>query len=215
MGSQHLCPHLQYQALLLLPGPSAPRPAEARIPRMETETKHQMWGAFGTCSPQRSQERETYQIRHPSFQPKKLRKKIKMSPEQAGRGENKQQKSVTLRKGKQYRPSECWFREETSKADKSLVRMTERKGGRQITRIRNATKTPLPTLQTLKESGRQGTACTDAGSPWHLAPWCPALPSDHFLLARLLVSVVEGTVFPGGASDVICHLEFSSPDTRS
>lgn len=222
MGSQALCPHL------LLPGPSALRPAGSRIPPMETEMEHQMWGAFGTCSPQRSQERETYQTHHPGFQPKK----------QAGSGENKQQKSVTPKK--EDRPSWCWFREEigtdrhgAGSGKRSVQTITVLVPGRDqrsgqtssendgkkrwktITRIRNAAKTPLPTLQPLRESGAQGTACTHAGSPWDLAPRCPALSSDHFLLASLLVSVVEGTVFPRGASDVICPLAFSSPDTPS
>lgn len=43
--------------------------------------------------------------------------------------------------------------EEINKVDKSLVRMTERKDGRQIIRIKNGTETPLPTLQMLKGLG--------------------------------------------------------------
>lgn len=74
-----------------------------------------------------------------------------MNPDQAA--ENKGQKSETLKTGKQYRLSKSWFCEEINKVDKSLVRMTERKDGRQITRINNGTKIPLPTLQMLKGSG--------------------------------------------------------------
>lgn len=74
-----------------------------------------------------------------------------MNPDQVA--ENKGQKSETLKIGKQYRPSKSWFSEEINKVDKSLVRMTERKDGRQITWIENGTETPLPTLQMLKGSG--------------------------------------------------------------
>ena len=70
-----------------------------------------------------------------------------MNPDQVA--ENKGQKSETLKTGKQYRPSKSWFCEKINKVDKSLVRMTERKDGRQITRI----ETPLPALQMLKGSG--------------------------------------------------------------
>ena len=62
-------------------------------------------------------------------------------------------KSETLKTGKQYRPSKSCFCEKINKVDKSLVRMTERKDGRQITRIKNGTETPLPALQMLKGSG--------------------------------------------------------------
>lgn len=74
-----------------------------------------------------------------------------MNPDQVA--ENKGQKSETLKIGEQCRPSKSWFCEEISKVDKSLVRMTERKDGRQVSRIENGTETPLPTLQMLKGLG--------------------------------------------------------------
>ena len=74
-----------------------------------------------------------------------------MNPDQVA--ENKGQKSETLKIGEQCRPSKSLFCEDISKVDKSLVRMTERKDGRQVSRIENGTETPLPTLQMLKGSG--------------------------------------------------------------
>ena len=90
-----------------------------------------------------------------------------MNPDQVA--ENKGQKSETLKTGKQYRPSKSWFCEKINKVDKSLVRMTERKDGREITRIKNGTETPLPALQMLNDQGCCGWF-KDTGSPGDLAP---------------------------------------------
>ena len=111
-----------------------------------------------------------------------------MNPDQAA--ENKGQKSETLKTGKQCRPSKSWFCEEINKVDKSLVRMTERKDGRQITRIKNGTETPLPTLQI--DAKRIRDAVDSLRIQAFLGTWPMMSCSVCIPLVRLPVSVVGG-----------------------